>query len=159
MLSNPNTINLNLGKVDPKSDLGKQLIWTNAITGIGTQVANGFLSFLNYELADKALDNQANALSQSHTTKRTEINAKKEIALAETGLKEKALSAQSESIRGQQQHEYQLAKLQSSLQKRLAMINQSGKTDRVRALSANNAFRNVYGRGSYSLGRPSILTA
>jgi hypothetical protein len=137
---------------NPGDDFMKPYMWGQfGMQAVG-QIASIGQMIANYKLASQAMKSQTTIACKYYDTQDKIAGYQMEVALAQTNVQGKAIDAQVEMHSEQCRHEQALARLNNSVQARLASIAENGKTERARILSMTDAFS----RGSWDMGTPAI---
>ncbi|MBN1282501.1 MAG: hypothetical protein JXA24_01865 [Proteobacteria bacterium] len=114
---------------------------------------NGLANMLcNYGLANKAMEAQVDIATKYYEVQDNIASYQLEASLAQIGVQEKAIDAQTRMHTEQCRHEEKMAKLDGNTKARLAAIAESGKNERAKIFSVTDAFS----RSGWDLGSPAI---
>lgn len=145
------TATTELDSADAKELMGTQ-IGVGAFLNVTSAAGNFASQYMQYRLAGTAMDNQLAAIEAYYETQGVIAEDQRQVALKQLELQGNAVDAQRAMHSNQVLHEETMLRLQGSVQARLAMIEEGGKSDRARILSVSDAFN----RRSYDNGAPFI---
>jgi hypothetical protein len=142
--------------VELDSETGKKMIESQQKMAVGSMVANSFTStihdMLNHSLAMKSLGVQETVALRYYDSQDKIAGDQRAVAFKQLDVQEAGIYAQQEMHRDQTLHEEKMARIEGSVQARLASITEDGKTQRAEIMTMNDAFS----RNGWDMGTPVI---